>query len=380
MTQASEENIELRSLLTEDGTLRLALQQAEIPEPRPGEVVIRVEAAPINPSDIINMIGMADPASATAETQDGLPALKLTVPPGRLEHSRDRMGQKLSAGNEGAGTVIKAGAGAEALIGRKVAAFSGTMYSRYCLCPSGTYMPLPEGTSAQAGAAAFVNPLTALGMVETMRREGHKAIVHAAAASNLGQMLNRVCIADGIDLVNIVRRDEQADLLRKQGAQIVLNSSDENFKDQLVDALCETGATIAFDPIGGGKLADTIINAMEKAINRVNKPARYNRYGSSTLKQVYIYGLLDSSPTIITRAAGLSWSVGGWLLTNFLAKIGKDAEQLRARVVAELGTTFASSYAAEIGLEEMLEPRIFAAYTAMQTGQKFLVTPSKIPA
>ena len=181
-------------------------------------------------------------------------------------------------------------------------------------------MELPAGTTPADGASWFVNPLTALGMTETMRRENHKALVHTAAASNLGQMLNKICIKDGIGLVNIVRSKEQADILHKIGAKHVVDSTADSFMDDLTNALVETGATIAFDAIGGGKLAGQILTCMEIAANKTAK--EYSRYGSNVYKQVYIYGSLDNRPTELSRAFGLTWGVGGWLLTPFLQKIG----------------------------------------------------------
>jgi len=373
----TEMNQQIRSLLTEDGKLKIFIKETAMPEPGPGEVIIRVEASPLNPSDQLTMVGPADTATAQAGTENGQPALVMNVPQAGLKRSPARIGKALPIGNEGAGRVVRAGEGAEALLGKMVTAMTGTMYAKYCLCNAAMCIPMPDDVTAREAASAFVNPLTALGFVETMRREGHKAIVHAAAASNLGQMLNRICIADGIDLVNIVRSQEQADLLKSQGAQYALISTDPDFKEQLIEALAETGATLAFDPISGGSLADEILDAMELAIARVHGAQVNTRYGSNIWKQVYLYGMLDASPTILKRTAGLAWGVGGWLVTNFLAKIGKDADALRARVVAELRTTFASHYVGELSLAEMLDPAIFALYNVKKTGHKYLVTPTK---
>jgi NADPH2:quinone reductase len=235
---------------------------------------------------------------------------------------------------------------------------------------------LPEGTTPAEGASCFVNPLTSLGMVETMRREGHTALVHTAAASNLGQMLNKICLKDGVDLVNIVRKPEQETLLRELGAKYVCNSSSASFMDDLTQALTTTGATIAFDAIGGGKLAGQILTCMEAAA--VRKMTEYSRYGSTTFKQVYIYGGLDRGPTELTRNFGFSWSLSGWLLTPFLQKIGAAATQkLRERVIAELKTTFASHYTKVVSLPEALQPEAIAAYTKIGTGEKFLINPNK---
>jgi hypothetical protein len=237
-------------------------------------------------------------------------------------------------------------------------------------------MVLPEGTTAAEGASWFVNPLTALGMVETMRREGHKALVHTAAASNLGQMLNKICLKDGVALVNIVRSAEQADILRKIGAKHVVDSKSPTFLNELTEALVETGATIAFDAIGGGKLVGQILTCMEVAINKTAKV--YSRYGSSVHKQVYMYGMLDPGPTELNRSFGMAWGIGGWLLFPFLMKVGPaEGIKLRQRVVSELKTTFASHYTQVVSLQEALQLSHLAIYGKRATGEKYLINPSK---
>ncbi len=281
-------------------------------------------------------------------------------------------------GNEGAGVVVEAGSNAEAqaLIGKTVAVFGGAMYAQYRTAPAAMCLPLLEGTTAREGASCFVNPLTSLGMVETMKMEGHKALVHTAAASNLGQMLNKICIADGVDLVNIVRKQEQADLLKSLGAKYICNSSDDSFMADLTDALFETGATIAFDATGGGQLADQILTAMEMAAART--PAAYSIYGSTTHKQVYLYGGLDLSPTTLNRGYGMAWGVGGWLLPLFLAKVGAEkGNELRMRVATELKTTFASHYTQELSLEEAVNADMARKYNLKTTGEKYLLCPNK---
>jgi NADPH2:quinone reductase len=274
--------------------------------------------------------------------------------------------------------VVAAGASpaAQALLGKTVAVLGGAMYAQYRAIRADQCLVLPEGASAADGASCFVNPLTALGMVETMRREGHKALVHTAAASNLGQMLNRICLKDGIGLVNIVRKPEQAALLKAQGAQHVCDSSAPSFLADLTEALVQTGATIAFDATGGGRLAGQILGCMEAALNRT--ATEYSRYGSTTHKQVYIYGGLDTGPTEIVRNFGFAWGMGGWLLFPFLQKIGPEAVQaLKARVAAELKTTFASSYTKEISLAEALQLEAIAVYGQRATGTKFLINPNR---
>ena len=312
------------------------------------------------------------PAAATA--------IKVTakVAEAALPFLAARLDQAMPVGNEGAGTVIKAGSSeaAQALLGKTVSMVGGAMYAQYRLLKATDCQPLPAGTTAAEGASWFVNPLTALGMTETMKREGHKALVHTAAASNLGQMLNKICLEDGIGLVNIVRSPEQAKLLRGIGAKHVVNSSAASFTDDLTQALVETGATIAFDAIGGGKLASQILTGMETAINKTAK--EYSRYGSTTHKQVYIYGGLDTGPIELTRNYGMAWGVGGWLLTPFLQKIGRPEQaRLRERVVESLKTTFASHYTQVVSLPEALELKNIATYNKRATGEKFLINPNK---
>ncbi len=371
-------HLQLRSLVTPEGMLRITLDEVPVPQPGADEVLIRVEATPINPSDIGLLFGAADLATVQVAGTAARPVVTAQIPERARAAMASRAGQSMPVGNEGAGTVVAAGASpaAQALLGRTVAVIGGAMYGQYRAMPASQCLLLPEGTPAAAGASCFVNPLTALGMVETMRREGHSALVHTAAASNLGQMLVKICAADGIGLVNIVRRPEQAALLRGIGAQHVVDSSEPGFQAALTDALAATGATIAFDATGGGTLAGQILQGMEAAINRNAK--EYSRYGSAVHKQVYLYGMLDTRPTEITRSFGMAWGIGGWLLFPFLQKIGPQAAQaLRQRVAAELKTTFASHYARTVSLAEALQADTIAFYTARNTGAKVLIDPSK---
>ena len=371
---APTKGLELRSLVT-DGKLELSLVDIDLPAPGPGEVIVRIEAAPINPSDLGLLTGPADLATLEQSGSADRPVLTAAIPEQRMPMMRARLGESMPVGNEGAGTVVAAGAGAEELIGKTVAVIGGGMYTQYRKAKLTDLLPLPDGVTAREGASAFVNPLTALAMVETMRAEGYTALVHTAAASNLGQMLNRICIADGVSLVNIVRSAEQAKILRDIGAKYVVDSTSENFRDELVDALAETGATLAFDAIGGGKLAGQILAAMEIAANR--NATSYSRYGSNTHKQVYIYGRLDLGPTLIGPDVGFAWGVGGFLLTPFLMKAGAEVVgRMRARVAAEIRTTFASHYTAEISLAEALDKDVLLAYSAKKTGEKYLIVPS----
>ncbi|MGZ3376990.1 MAG: zinc-binding dehydrogenase [Phenylobacterium sp.] len=367
--------LQLRSLIKASGELELSLATVEVPDPAPDEIVVRVEGSPINPSDLGLLLGAAD--LSTLKAGPG-PSLTASVPQHLMRAMAGRLDQSMPVGNEGAGTVVAAGSGAaaQALLGKLVAGIGGAMYAQYRTLKAADALPLPPGATAADGASCFVNPLTALGMVETMKREGHTALVHTAAASNLGQMLQKICLADGVQLVNIVRSAEQAKILTDIGARHVLDSTTSTFVADLTDALAETGATLAFDAIGGGKLAGQILGAMEAALNRT-APV-YSRYGSTTHKQLYIYGGLDTGPTELVRSFGMAWGIGGWLLTYFLMKTPPaEAQKLRQRVADELKTTFASHYTAEIGLAEALDPKVVAAYNRKTTGEKYLINPAK---
>ena len=374
--------LQLRSLITAEGELTLSLASIPTPTPANDEVLVRIEATPVNPSDIGLLFGAADMATARAFVKStdtaSSPVITAQVPARAMPGMAGRLGQSMPVGNEGAGTVVAAGASpaAQALLGKKVAVLGGAMYTQYRCVKAEQCLVLPAGATAADGASCFVNPLTALGMVETMRREGHSALVHTAAASNLGQMLNKICMKDGIHLVNIVRKPEQAALLKSIGAKYVCDAQSATFMEDLTQALVVTGATLAFDATGGGKLAGQILTAMEAAISRSAK--EYSRYGSNTHKQVYIYGGLDTGPTEFNRSFGMTWGMGGWLMFPFLQKIGAAATQtLKARVAAELKTTFASHYAGELSLIEALQLNSIAKYGARATGTKYLINPNK---
>ncbi|HEX4234792.1 MAG TPA: zinc-binding dehydrogenase [Caldimonas sp.] len=372
-----KDGLQLRSLVKESGELELSLVRVPTPAPEADEVVVRVEATPINPSDIGLLFGAADVATLAVLGNGERTVATARIPDAAMRAMAGRLGQSLPVGNEGAGTVVAAGSGsaAQALLGKMVAVLGGAMYSQFRTVKVELCLPLPAGTSAAEGASSFVNPLTALGMTETMRREGHKALVHTAASSNLGQMLNRICIADGIALVNVVRKPEQAALLREQGARHVVSTASPAFVEELTQAVVETGATLAFDAIGGGRLAGQILGAMEAALNRSAK--EYSRYGSTTLKQVYLYGGLDTGPTEIVRNFGMTWAMGGWLLFPFLQRIGADAANaLKARVARELKTTFASHYTRTVSLAGALQAEAIGDYGRRATGSKVLIDPS----
>jgi len=366
--------LELRSTVTDDGAVTLAMGRADVPAPGPDEVVVRIDAAPINPSDLGMLLAGADPESAASAGTDEFPAVRATIPTGTSGLS-GRLGRPMPTGNEGGGTVVAVGESdaARALDGKVVGFLSGTAYAQYRTINVASCLAMHAGTSPDDAAACFVNPLTALGMVETMTLEGHTGLVHTVGASNLGLMLNRICLADGVPLVNIVRRPEHVELLRSEGAEQVVDSSAASFFGDLVDALRATGATIAFDAIGGGELGSTLLTAMEKVASEGDE---FSRYGSDTHKQVYIYGGLDRGPTTLRRNFGMSWSIGGWLLTPFLGRIGPDgAERLRTRVADEITTTFASTYGMRISLADAVDPDTVRRYARMATGDKALITP-----
>ena len=368
--------LQLRSLVTAGGMLEVSLVRVDVPPPGPGEVVVRIEAAPINPSDLGLLLGPADMSTARAGGSADMPVLTAAIPAALMPGLAGRVDQSMPVGNEGAGTVVEAGPGAEALLGRRVTLFGGATYAQFRTARAAECLVLPADANAADGASCFVNPLTALGMVETMKLEGHTALIHTAAASNLGQMLNRICLADGVPLVCVVRSPAQKALLAGQGAKCVVDTSSGDFIAELTAAVDMTGATLGFDAVGGGPLAGQILAAIETVAAR--RAGAYSRYGTSVLKQVYIYGSLDTGPTHFVRRFGLAWGMGGWLLMPFLARIGAEgAQRLRQRVMNELKTTFASHYAGEIGLAEVLDPARIAEYARRATGAKYLINPAK---
>ena len=370
--------LQLRSLVTPSGELQLSLADVPVPTPGPDEVLLRIEAAPLNPSDLGLLFGAADMATVHASGTASRPVITARVPEGAMKSMAGRLGQAMPVGNEGAGVVVAAGVSptTQALLGKTVAAMGGAMYSQYRCVPVADCLVLRDGTTPAEGASSFINPLTALGMVATMRREGHKALVHTAAASNLGQMLNRLCQAEKIALVNIVRKPEQAQLLRSQGAAHVCDSSSPDFMGELTEALVATGATLAFDATGGGKLAGQILTCMEAALSR--SAASYSRYGSSTHKQVYLYGSLDTGPTEFSRSFGMAWGMGGWLVFNYLQKLGAGTvDAFKQRVAAELKTTFASHYTNDVSLAQVLSLEHIAVYGKRATGEKYLIRPNR---
>jgi NADPH:quinone reductase len=377
-TQIPATALQLRSLVTDDRTVQLFLDTVEVPEPGPGQVLVRVEASPINPSDLGVLLAGADMSAAVWSGSPGRPVVTAPLPEAAARAAKGRVGLPMPAGNEGAGTVVAAGSSpaATALLGKTVAVAAGAMYAEYRCVDAAMCLELPEGTPPADGASSFVNPMTALGMVETMRLENHGALVHTAAASNLGQMLNRLCLAEQVPLVNIVRKPEQEALLRSAGASYVCDSTSPAFMADLTAALTATGATLAFDAVGGGRLASQILTCMEAAATAAAET--YSRYGSAVHKQVYIYGSLDRGPTELTRSFGMAWGVGGWLLTPFLQRIGAaGVARLRRRVAAGLTTTFASGYTSQVSLAGALAPDAIADYARQATGSKYLIIPSR---
>lgn len=376
MTELPADHLTMLTLVKEVGELEISLARRPMPQPRDHEVLVKVLAAPINPSDLGLLVGAADVRTARASLRDGLPVIVADIPPAGMRAMAGRVGEAMPVGNEGCGTIVKAGATpeAQALLGKTVALLGGGMYAQYRCLPAAMCMELPTGVDPADGASCFVNPLTSLAFTEVMRREGHTALVHTAAASNLGQMLVKICAKDSIPLVNIVRSAEQVALLKAIGANYVLDLNSESFVEDLISALTETGATLGFDAIGGGKLAGQILGAMEAAATK--RMTTYSRYGSDTFKQVYIYGGLDLGPTTLTRSFGLSWSLSGFLLTPFMAKAGPEVvARMRKRVVDELTTTFKSKYSHQISLAEALDPSVLAAFNAKRTGEKYLIRP-----
>ena len=364
---------QMQSCVHDNGTVECTLIEVEVPDPGPDEVLVAIEAAPINPSDLGLMFGAADLSTVRATERDGQPAVLLDVPDAAMRAMGPRIGHWLAVGNEGSGRVIAAGESeaAQALMGQRVGMFGGEMYAEHRCLPASQCMAFPERITAEQAASCFVNPMTALGFMETRLMEGQRAIVHTAAASNLGQMLVRLCQADDVPLVNIVRSDEQVELLRSMGVEWALNSQSESFMKDLISALVATGATLAFDAVGGGRGVNRILTAMEIAAAQTGP---WSRYGSEEPKQAYIYGQLDLTATELTRGYGWVWSVSGWLLTPFMKRAGVDVvARMQKRVLDEIDTTFVSHYSSRISLTEAITVDAVMDYGARKTGQKTLL-------
>ena len=371
---------EIRSIVTSEGCIEISIARVEKPKPLENEVLIKVEASPINPSDLGLLISFAaDLDSLSVSGSGNATVAKMKIHPGLMKAMKSRMGQSMQVGNEGSGVIEDAGAKAKELIGKTVGAAGGAMYSQYRCVPASSCLVMDDKITSAEAASSFVNPLTVLAFIETMKMENHSGIVNTAAASNLGQMLVKLCKDDSIPLVNIVRKNEQAEMLKSMGTDYVCNTSDPGFMKDLIAALIATGATLGFDATGGGndgKLPGQILSAMEIAANKTTK--EYSRYGTDIYKQVYIYGGLDQSPTILNRSFGMQWGLGGWLLMPMIKRIGMEKfQQMRERVAREIKTTFASQYTQEISFEEMLQPEILKNYAKQATGEKYLVAPHK---
>lgn len=374
MTDIPSSTRRLVSKVRSDGMLELSIDTAEISACADNEVLVQVEASPLNPSDQAVLFAFADLTTATQSGSEDAPVIEAEIPERALPMLKARIDKAMPVGNEGSGTVIAAGSQGEHLIGKTVATMAGGMYAEYRKAKVSDCLPVADGITAEQAASSVVNPMTALCMTEVMRREGHKALVHTAAASNLGQMLNRICIADGIPLVNIVRKPEQAEILTQLGAKHICNSSDDSFMPDLIEAIADTGATLGFDATGGGDLASQILTAMEAAQSRDMQ--HYSVYGSTQLKQVYQYGFLDRSPTLLHHNYGMAWGVGGFLLPNYLAALGQEETfKLFGRVLSELTSTFASHYSSKVSLAGALNLKAVQEYSQQTTGQKYLVTP-----
>lgn len=364
----------LFSTVKDNGTVELALSASPLNECRENDVIVRVEATPINPSDLAVMFSVSDPSKLSLN--DG--ALTAPIPEALQRAAASRVDAPIPCGNEGAGVVVAAGAGAaaQALLGKTVAVMAGGMYADFRKVKAAECIPFPEGVTAREAASSFVNPLTAQGMIGTMQLEGHSAIIHTAAASNLGQMLCKLCLADGVPLINIVRKHEQEKILKDLGATHVINSSSPSFMKDLIAACTELNATLAFDATGGGQLANQLLSAMEAAA--AANMTEFSAYGSTTHKQVYLYGGLDRSATVLNRGYGMAWGVGGWLMPYYLQRVGPEGQgKMFARVAKEIRGIFASSYNQEISLSEMLSLDAASKYTQQATGLKYLVNPQK---
>lgn len=368
-------SLEFRNTIRSEGRLELSLERVEVPTPQADEVVVRIDATPINPADLLSLLGPADPGTFRVGGNTSRPTAWADIAPAQLTRFASRLDMPMGLGTEGAGLIVGTGPASRHLLGQTVATRSSLgMYAQYRVVKATDCLLLPQGVTARQGASALINPLTALGMLETLRREGHTALVHTAAASNLGQMLNRLCLEDQVPLINIVRTPAQVALLKQQGARHVLDSSSPTFESDLLAVLIDTGATLAFDAIGGGTMAGTLLRGMEKALNA--RTATFSRYGSPVHKQVYTYGVLDPGPKVLEGNMGMAWGVGGWLMTWFYETLDPARVlQLRERVASGLTSTFASHYTSQISLSDALLPEMIRAYSQRTTGEKFLICP-----
>jgi NADPH:quinone reductase-like Zn-dependent oxidoreductase len=363
--------------VTEDSRFVVSVRPLTVPEPTADEVVVQVRASPINPSDLALLYGPADLSTAQHAMIDGHPALVAQPRAGWQRQLAGMVGRTVSVGNEGAGVVVAAGSSeaAQALLGRVVTMVGGQMFRTHRTLHVRQAIPLPEGAAPSEGASLFVNPMTVQAFLDTMRREGHTAMVHTAAASNLGQMLAKLCVQEEVPLVAIVRSDRQRVILEELGVKFIVDSSKPTFMTELVSAIAETGATLGFDAIGGGKMADRILRAMEQA--QVLLGADTSVYGTPVHKQVYIYGRLDMSATTLGSGFGFYWGLGGWLLTPRLNQMGREGVmKMRQFAIEERNGIFASHYSSTVGLHALLDPDTARAIDRKATGEKFLLDPA----
>ncbi|MCH1568874.1 MAG: zinc-binding dehydrogenase [Alphaproteobacteria bacterium] len=369
-------NRQIVSTATAKGELVLSIIENDMPTPNDDEVVVEMEAAPINPSDMFPLLGFADYSKGKLVTEGNEQKMIAPVPEQFVDAMRARLDQTLPVGNEGAGRVIAAGANAKHLEGKLVSLVTGQCYQQFVKAPAFMCLPHKDDTTANEAASSYVNPLTALGFIETLKAEGHKAMVHTAAASNLGQMVLKLCQQEGIDIICVIRSDEQAKILKDLGAKYIVDSTADDFNAQLVDAMADTEATLGFDAIGAGDMADTLLSSMERALSR--NASGLNTYGSDQHKQVYIYGRLAQGAVTLGQSYGMHWGLGGWLLTPFLQKAGLEKlAEMQTRVADEIKTTFASHITDELTLSEAIDPENIARYMPKKTGEKYLIKPQK---
>ena len=366
---------QLITTLSLTGTLSLSLQNTELPPLGAEDILLQVQAAPLNPSDMSFMFTQADLSTLTFDYDASTPCVSMQLPDIIDKRHQHRVEQTLPCGYEGAGVIIEVGSSlSRELIGRTVSCAIGGMYADYKVSPLNAVIVMPEGVTPMQAAAAFVNPMTVLAMLETRRLHQHKALVHTASASNLGKILIRCCKQQSIPLVNLVRNSNQIPALMSLGADIVLDTSDEDFAVQLYDAISQYEPTACFDPIAGGDLLSHVMSTMERVF--IDKQQQFSHYGSGVFKQGFVYGHLDNAPLRFTHQIGFSWSLRGWLLGDVLPTLSAECiTNMKKSIQSEITTTFASEFNTTITLADILNPVQIATYTAARSNEKFLVVP-----